>query len=129
MKLGKLTTFLVEVSCVIFLSFSIALDFRHDKFSNARCDHRLGDSSQKEMKLNIRYSRALDSGWLPTNSFDANAPFRCKSDLGSIGLHKSTDFLIGPYMSTLLHGMSYSYVVKPYIVKSDESIKIIPPKM
>lgn len=79
------------------------------------------------MKIVLRFPRALNSGWLPTNPPEINEQFNCKSDLGTFGIHHGIDFPTSSF--SLQHGQSYSVSVKPIIVQSDPKIKNISPSM
>lgn len=106
--------------------FSVAEDFKENKMLATKCDQSL-DSTQKILKISLRYPRALNSGWLPTNPTDVNHNFNCKSDLGTFGVTFSRNFPVTH--NHLQHGQSYSLIVSPSIIKSDENIRSIPPQL
>lgn len=93
----------------------------------ARCDERPSDASRKEMKIVLRYPRALNTGWLPTNPPDVNVQFSCKSDLGTVGAFATVDYPKSG--AEMLHGHSYSAVLDPLIITSDESLRNLDPKL
>lgn len=79
------------------------------------------------MKIGLRWPRALNSGWHPTNQPHLNEHFNCRSDLGTIGVHAANDFPESNF--ELMAGQSYSIVVDPFITKSDKNMRSIDPKM
>lgn len=80
------------------------------------------------MKIVLRYARALNTGWLPTYPPHVNDRFSCKSDLGAVGIHSGTDFPASGFFE-LTHGQSYSVVINPIIIRSNENIKSVDPKL
>lgn len=110
-----------------FFFASIALDFIQNSFLNAHCHPEVSDTTRTGMKFVLRFPRALNTGWLPTNPTDVNQRFNCKSDLGTIGLQDLLDFPGSHFQ--LSHGQSYSFAISPYVVKSDERIRSISPKL
>lgn len=107
--------------------FSVARDFTQNQFFTAKCKQSLTDSPRKEMKIILSFPRALNSGWLPTNSPHMNQFFNCRSDVGIIGIHAQGVFPSSYFKLT--HGQSYSFKISPTLVRSDEKIRKIDPRM
>lgn len=106
---------------------SVARDFVQNSFMTAKCHSRHIAPLRAGMKIILRYPRALNSGWLPTNPPHVNERFSCHSDLGTIGLHYSTEF--PSVFLELEHGQSYSILIDPTIVNNDKQVRNIDAKM
>lgn len=109
------------------LIHSIALDFNQNNLLEARCDQRPIDSTRKEMKIVLRFPRALNSGWLPSNPPDVNQAFNCRSDIGAVGVHFASYFSLSFY--SMLHGQAYSISISPVVLRTDENLRKIAPKL
>lgn len=58
--------------------------------------------------------------------FQKSEHYNCRSDLGNIRIHRSGDIPSVP--TELEHQRSYSFVVTPKIIESDEGIRRIAPQ-
>lgn len=75
----------------------------------------------------LRGSRAPNSGWLPTNPPEVNQNFNCIADLGSVSVHRREEK--AEFFELLTTGRSLTLKVEPVVMRSDENIRKIPPKM
>lgn len=93
----------------------------------ANCDSSHLDFTRKELKINLRFPRALNSGWLSTNPPEINELYNCKSDLGTIGVDSANHFPSSKL--DLAHGHSYTIALSPHVLKTSENIRQIAPKL
>lgn len=105
--------------------YRTAKDFEENNVLMGKCTHR--SSMTKGIKIVATNSRSNDSGWLPTKTHYENMLYHCLSDLGSVSIHWKREAAFK--FNSMIHGESYSFVITPKIVQSDESVRKIAPQL
>lgn len=77
--------------------------------------------------MNLRKSKSkFPEDRKPPYPYNRIEHYNCWSDLGNIRIHRSGEIPVIP--TQLEHKMSYTFVVTPKIIESDESIRRISPQ-
>lgn len=102
-----------------------AMDFSGNKVLTAKCEHGL--ATNRGLKIVLRDTRDKNSGWSASKFQHENEHANCMYDLGRVSIHRRTNTPLD--LSSIDHGKLHTFVITPTIIKSDESIRKIAPKL